>query len=163
MLCPLPRIRCHSPGSVVEEQSAVARAQRRFALRCNPDPAVPVLASDEIRVLVETVLQEQGPLDVYARAGQRVSFSECLSDLPSGADNRFVDRDPRFIDDPYQLEKEPALGIGFRKVFSTVERTRSQLVVRVQENQKPSACRPGAPVPRVRPLAVLFIYEHPKV
>jgi len=55
MFCSLPWVRCNSPGSVVQEKGAVARTQRRFVLRCNPDPAVPVLTSDEIWMFVEAV------------------------------------------------------------------------------------------------------------
>ena len=90
---------------------------------CDSEPAVPVLASNEIRVFVELVSQEQGPFDVHAGTGQRVALGEGSAYLMSRPDNRFVNRDPRFVDNSHQLKEELALRILHSEHFGTVERT----------------------------------------
>ena len=145
---------------MVNEQCTVSRAQGRLVFNCDPDPAVPILASDQARVFIEPVSQEQVPFDVHPRAGQWVAFCECSAHSVPKPNDRLVDRGPGLVDDSELLEEESTIGVCIDKVRSTVECTLSQLVVRVQKDEEPAASVFGATVARVRPLSIRPVDEY---
>jgi len=61
---------------MLDDQCPTAWTENWFMLDGNSDPAMPVLATDEFRGLVEPMLENQRPLNKHSRAAKWVPFGE---------------------------------------------------------------------------------------
>ena len=147
---------------MVHQYRTVTRTDPWKLLVSYPDPTVPVLTPDDFRILVEPVAEKEFPLHVHTGAGQRISLSDDLVHR-STSDSRPIDGDAGLVDDPEQLEEEPAIRVGGHELGGPLQCARSQLVVRVEKEQVPTTGDLGTSIPGEGPFVVQLVHDDPQV
>ena len=107
---------------MLDNQCPAAWTENWFILDGNPDPAMPVLATDEFRGLVEPMLKNQRPLNKHSGTAEWVPFGEGAAHSMSRPKSWLIDRRAKLIDTSDLLEEEPTIGICLDKGRCAFER-----------------------------------------